>query len=106
MLSFHSILDTGPGSIDPATFAPIARDNRKRFVANVAAIAGITTGAVFLKGGEVTYRYNTDVELPFRQESNFLWVTKTRRFQWTRVLIPCHLCSFNGNQLPLRSQHA
>lgn len=74
MLSIHARLDDSPGSLDPATFAPIARDNRKRFVENLKGIARVTTGAVFLRGGEVTYRYNTDVELAFRQESNFLWV--------------------------------
>ena len=74
MLSFHARIDDRAGALDPATFAPIAADNRRRLVANLASIAGIAKGAVFWRGGEVTYRYNTDVELAFRQESNFLWV--------------------------------
>ncbi|KAI9033482.1 peptidase M24, structural domain-containing protein [Hyaloraphidium curvatum] len=73
--SFHARLDDGPGSIDPATFAPVARDNRKRFVENLQKIGGIADGAVVLRGGEVVYRYNTDVELAFRQESNFFYLS-------------------------------
>ena len=30
---------------------------------------------IFLKGGSVSHRYNTDFEYPFRQESNFLYLT-------------------------------
>lgn len=30
---------------------------------------------IYLKGGSVTGRYNTDYEYPFRQESNFLYLT-------------------------------
>ena len=30
---------------------------------------------LFLKGGRTTHRYNTDFEYPFRQESNFLYLT-------------------------------
>lgn len=30
---------------------------------------------IFLKGGSVAHRYNTDYEYPFRQESNFLYLT-------------------------------
>lgn len=33
------------------------------------------TGAVLMNGAIVTYRYDTDVEQGFRQESNFLYVT-------------------------------
>lgn len=72
MFSFHSRIDDGPGSIDPAIFAPIAKNNRERFVANLKSIGGVKEGVFLLKGGEVQYRYNTDVELAFRQESNFL----------------------------------
>ncbi|MFO8030661.1 MAG: aminopeptidase P family protein [Cyclonatronaceae bacterium] len=30
---------------------------------------------IYLKGGAVSHRYNTDFEYPFRQESNFLYLT-------------------------------
>lgn len=32
-------------------------------------------GVIFLKGAENMYRYNTDYEFPFRQESNFWYLT-------------------------------
>jgi len=32
-------------------------------------------GAIYIKGGELMYRYQTDYEFPFRQESNFLYLT-------------------------------
>lgn len=32
-------------------------------------------GAVYIKGGELMYRYQTDYEFPFRQESNFWYLT-------------------------------
>ena len=33
------------------------------------------TGAILMHGGYVTYRYNTDVEEDFRQESNFWYIS-------------------------------
>ncbi|MFN1835711.1 aminopeptidase P family protein [Balneola sp. MJW-20] len=32
-------------------------------------------GAVFIQGAEISYRFNTDYEYPFRQESNFWYLT-------------------------------
>ncbi|CAN5443315.1 Xaa-Pro aminopeptidase [soil metagenome] len=32
-------------------------------------------GAVYIRGGELMYRYQTDYEFPFRQESNFWYLT-------------------------------
>ena len=32
-------------------------------------------GAIYIKGGELMYRYQTDYEFPFRQESNFWYLT-------------------------------
>lgn len=32
-------------------------------------------GVIYLKGAETMYRYNTDYEIPFRQESNFWYTT-------------------------------
>src|SRR5690554_3839191 len=32
-------------------------------------------GVIFLQGAEISYRYETDYEYPFRQESNFWYLT-------------------------------
>jgi Xaa-Pro dipeptidase len=32
-------------------------------------------GIIYLRGAELMYRYGTDYEFPFRQESNFLYLT-------------------------------
>src|SRR5690554_7789663 len=32
-------------------------------------------GVIYLKGAEIMYRYDTDYEFPFRQESNFWYFT-------------------------------
>ncbi len=32
-------------------------------------------GVIYLKGAETMYRYGTDYEFPFRQESNFWYLT-------------------------------
>eukprot|EP01117_Protostelium_nocturnum_P000022 TRINITY_DN1007_c0_g1_i1.p1 TRINITY_DN1007_c0_g1~~TRINITY_DN1007_c0_g1_i1.p1 ORF type:complete len:486 (-),score=189.59 TRINITY_DN1007_c0_g1_i1:22-1410(-) len=37
--------------------------------------AGISEGVIFHNGGVILNRYDTDVELPFRQESNFFYLT-------------------------------
>lgn len=34
-----------------------------------------TRAIIFIKGGTTSYKYNTDTDLPFRQESNFLYLT-------------------------------
>lgn len=43
-------------------------------------------GVIFLKGADVMYRYGTDYEFPFRQESNFWYVTGVNEPEFHAVL--------------------
>ena len=47
------IQSDGNPSMEPEIMGPICRDNRQRFVKNLKEIAGITEGAVYLKGGNM-----------------------------------------------------
>ncbi|KAF9365012.1 hypothetical protein BGX34_011771 [Mortierella sp. NVP85] len=47
----------------------------KQHWAKVAKNLGLTEGLVYLKGDVLKERHDTDVELPFRQESNFYYLT-------------------------------
>ncbi len=48
------------------------RNHQKRLL---TLLADDKHSLVYLKGGSVTHRYGTDYEYPFRQESNFLYLT-------------------------------
>jgi|SRR5690625_1066837 len=43
-------------------------------------------GVVYLKGARLMYRYNTDYEFPFRQESNFWYLTGVNEPDYDMVL--------------------
>lgn len=43
---------------------------------------------VFLRGASVAHRYGTDFEYPFRQESNFLYLTGVQEPDFQMVLVP------------------
>ena len=43
-------------------------------------------GVIFLKGAETMYRYGTDYEFPFRQESNFWYLTGVNEPEYHAVL--------------------
>ncbi|KAG0244519.1 peptidase M24, structural domain-containing protein [Mortierella sp. GBAus27b] len=47
----------------------------KQHWAKVAKNLALTEGLVYLKGDVLSERHDTDVELPFRQESNFYYLT-------------------------------
>lgn len=43
-------------------------------------------GVIFLKGAETMYRYDTDFEFPFRQESNFWYLTGVNEPEYHAIL--------------------
>ncbi|MEQ9090606.1 MAG: aminopeptidase P family protein [Balneola sp.] len=43
-------------------------------------------GVVFIQGAEIMYRYDTDYEFPFRQESNFWYLTGVNEAECSLVL--------------------
>lgn len=43
-------------------------------------------GVIFLKGADIMYRYGTDYEFPFRQESNFWYLTGVNEPEYQMVL--------------------
>lgn len=43
-------------------------------------------GIIFLKGAEIMYRYGTDYEFPFRQESNFWYLTGVNEPEFHTIL--------------------
>lgn len=43
-------------------------------------------GVIFLKGAEIMYRYGTDYEFPFRQESNFWYLTGVNEPEYHAIL--------------------
>jgi len=43
-------------------------------------------GAIYLKGAETMYRYGTDYEFPFRQESNFWYLTGVNEADYHAVI--------------------
>lgn len=43
-------------------------------------------GLIYLKGAEVMYRYGTDYEFPFRQESNFWYLTGVNEAEYHAVI--------------------
>ena len=47
-----------------------------------------TDAAIYISGATVSHRYNTDFEYPFRQESNFLYLTGVQEPDFALVLIP------------------
>ncbi|KAJ3056965.1 hypothetical protein HK097_002343 [Rhizophlyctis rosea] len=53
-------------------YAFIARENRQKVLKNLGSA---NVGWAYLKGFETTVRKWTDTELPFRQESNFFYLT-------------------------------
>ncbi|KAI9094646.1 peptidase M24, structural domain-containing protein [Phlyctochytrium arcticum] len=56
------------------TYAPLARENRSQVLQNLRN-AGAASGALYFRGLETTERRWTDAENPFRQESNFFYLT-------------------------------
>ncbi|KAJ3147218.1 hypothetical protein HDU89_005817 [Geranomyces variabilis] len=56
-----------------SSYAPLARENRAKVLANLAS--SVTSGAIYLRGMPTTERKWTDCEQPFRQESNFFYLT-------------------------------
>lgn len=49
----------------------------RRNVEKILKHFGVSEGLIYLKGQTLHERDDTDVELPFRQESNFFYVTGT-----------------------------
>ena len=47
----------------------------KKTAQNLETLFGVKTGALYLKGGSIAVRKWTDTEHPFRQESNFYYLT-------------------------------
>lgn len=43
-------------------------------------------GVIYLRGGEIMYRYGTDYEFPFRQESNFWYLTDVNEPDYHMVM--------------------
>src|SRR6056297_817858 len=43
-------------------------------------------GVIYLKGADIMYRYGTDFEFPFRQESNFWYLTGVNEPEYNAVL--------------------
>ncbi|KAJ3044499.1 hypothetical protein HDV00_001926 [Rhizophlyctis rosea] len=59
-----------------SSYAPLARENRQKVLKNLAGAVAPAAGEwVYIKGFETTVRQWTDTELPFRQESNFFYLT-------------------------------
>mmetsp|Transcript_45070 Transcript_45070/g.113517 ORF Transcript_45070/g.113517 Transcript_45070/m.113517 type:complete len:457 (+) Transcript_45070:115-1485(+) len=56
---------------DKAFFCGLAAQNRARFLQCI----GLKSGIVYLAGGESSVRYDTDVDIDFRQESNFYYLS-------------------------------
>ncbi|KNE68988.1 hypothetical protein AMAG_13862 [Allomyces macrogynus ATCC 38327] len=56
-------------------FPAIPAAEHRAQVREALAKAGIETGVVYLRGDVTAERHHTDVEVMFRQESNFLYVT-------------------------------
>lgn len=44
-------------------------------------------GVIYLRGAETMYRYSTDFEFPFRQESNFLYLTGVNEADYHAVIV-------------------
>lgn len=44
-------------------------------------------GLIYLRGAETMYRYNTDYEIPFRQESNFWYLTGIGEADYHAVIV-------------------
>ncbi|MEX1062531.1 MAG: aminopeptidase P family protein [Balneolaceae bacterium] len=44
------------------------------------------TGVIYLKGADLMYRYDTDYEFPFRQESNFWYLTGVNEPNYDMIL--------------------
>ncbi|KAJ3113610.1 hypothetical protein HDU96_003141 [Phlyctochytrium bullatum] len=58
-------------TVEASAYAKVANANRLKTIKNL----GLTDGAVYLKGGSIACRRWTDTEEPFRQESNFFYLT-------------------------------
>ncbi|KAI8847359.1 peptidase M24, structural domain-containing protein [Chytridium lagenaria] len=58
-------------TVEAFSFAKVAAANRLKTIKNL----GLTDGAIYVKGGSVLTRRWTDTEEPFRQESNFYYLT-------------------------------
>ncbi|KAI8824126.1 peptidase M24, structural domain-containing protein [Fimicolochytrium jonesii] len=63
-------------SVNPSrrSYAPLARENRQKVLKHLEQ-AGITSGVLYLTGMKTEERKWTDCEVPFRQESNFFYLT-------------------------------
>ncbi|KAJ3337019.1 hypothetical protein HDU93_001738 [Gonapodya sp. JEL0774] len=62
-------------TINEDSFREVAKGNRERFIQRLKADLHVAEGLLYIVGGKVAYRYNTDGEQPFRQESNFFYLT-------------------------------
>lgn len=56
------------------SYSHLARENRLKVIQNLQSL-GAPAGVVYLRGMETTERKWTDCEVPFRQESNFFYMT-------------------------------
>jgi len=67
--------------LSDAFMAQLHRETRQKVILNLFADFpenATTNGFIYVPGGSIDNRYNTDVELPFRQESNFLYIFPCR----------------------------
>lgn len=63
-------------SLGPGTYRvpmPLHAQNRRRLAERVRAKGSATGGVVLLEGGQALFRYDTDTEEHFKQESFFKW---------------------------------
>jgi Xaa-Pro dipeptidase len=65
--------------------------HRHNLISCISTSNGIKQGVVYLKGGSLTLRKWTDVELPFRQESNFYYLTGVSEID-ARLVIDISSC--------------
>ena len=70
------------------TLSAVAASARKRLLSELHA-AKLENAVVFMKGGNVEHREDTDTEIHFRQESNFLYVTQVDQPDFA-VVIDAH----------------
>ncbi|MDR9446361.1 MAG: aminopeptidase P family protein [Balneolaceae bacterium] len=74
--------------------ADMAATHRERFY-SMFDLEGADNAIVVMRGGSVEHRYDTDFELPFRQESRFWYLTGVSEPDYSAIFVPktgeCHL---------------
>lgn len=85
----EGVCKTAMNPLDAEFMARLHRETRAKLITTLFQdyLNATANGLIYLVGGSLENRYDTDVELPFRQESNFLYVTGVTNIPDCSVLI-------------------